>query len=390
MRRVSIAERRARLGRRHHLAREAAARDVVQVAGDLCGLHATDPSSVFLSASARLAAREVEAIEHALYVDRSLVRMLGMRRTMFVVPRDLAAVVQASSTLALLPVERRTSLQLLTQAGVEGPEAWLADAEQATFAALGELGEATAVELSKFVPQLRQQVVGAPGTKWAATQGMSGRVLMLLAAEGRVVRGRPRGSWISSQYRWARMDAWLGAPLDELSVEEAQVELARRWLAAFGPGTAADLRWWTGWTVANVRRALAKLDPVEVDLEHGTGLVLPGDLEPVPGTEPWVALLPSLDPTAMGWTERGWYLGEHREHLFDRSGNIGPTIWCDGRIVGGWAQRKDGDVAVRLLEDVGGEAAAAVELEAGRVAEWLGPLRVTPRFRTPLARELTA
>jgi hypothetical protein len=100
-------------------------------------------------------------------------------------------------------------------------------------------------------------------------------------------------------------------------------------------------------------------------------------------------LLPALDPAPMGWQERTWYLGAHRAACFDRSGNIGPTVWSDGRIVGGWAQRKDsGEVVVRLLEDIGAEAEAAVHAEAQRLRAWVGDARVTPRFRTPLEREL--
>jgi hypothetical protein len=118
--------------------------------------------------------------------------------------------------------------------------------------------------------------------------------------------------------------------------------------------------------------------------------VLAGDEDPEPGTEPWAALLPALDPTPMGWRDRGWFLGEHGPALFDRSGNIGPTVWWDGRIVGGWAQRPDGEVVFRLLEDPGAEAVAAVTAEAEQLQAWLGAVRVTPRFRTPLERELSA
>jgi Winged helix DNA-binding domain len=117
--------------------------------------------------------------------------------------------------------------------------------------------------------------------------------------------------------------------------------------------------------------------------------VLAGDDEPVTPGEPWAALLPALDPTAMGWRDRAWYVGEHTAALFDRSGNIGPTAWWDGRIVGGWAQRPDGEIAVRLLEDTGTEAAAAITAQAQRLREWIGPgTKITPRFRTPLEREL--
>jgi len=122
-----------------------------------------------------------------------------------------------------------------------------------------------------------------------------------------------------------------------------------------------------------------------------TALVLAGDDEPVAApAQPWAALLPALDPAPMGWQERGWYLGEHRRRLFDRSGNIGPSVWWNGRIVGGWAQRKDGEIAFELLEDAGAEAAAAIAAEAQRVRAWTGDVRVTPRFRTPLERELSA
>jgi hypothetical protein len=92
----------------------------------------------------------------------------------------------------------------------------------------------------------------------------------------------------------------------------------------------------------------------------------------------------------MGWAGRDWFLGPHREMLFDRNGNAGPTVWWDGRVVGGWAQRPGGDVVYRLLEDVGAEAQAAVALEAERLTRWLAAVRVTPRFRTPLERTLSA
>lgn len=385
-------QRRARLALRHRLAPAAGARHAAAVAGDLCGLHATDPATVVLAARARLRAPAVEAIEDALYVERSLVRMLGMRRTMFVVPVELAAVVQAACTRALVAGERRRFVAQLEGAGIaRDGERWLGEAQAATLAALAARGEATAAELSEDVPALRAKIAVAQGKPYAAVQGAGPRVLFLLAAEGRIVRGRPLGSWTSTLYRWAPIEKWLPGGIEAPETDDAAARLARRWLASFGPGTVADLRWWTGWTAGLLERALANVETAEVALDGGgVGLVLAGDEEPVAAPAPWAALLPGLDPTAMGWKERGWYLGEHRAALFDRSGNVGPTVWWEGRIVGGWAQRADGEIAVRVLDDAGADARAAIDAEAARLQAWLGDLRVRPRFRTPLERELAA
>lgn len=389
MQRITVAQRRARLAARHSLATPATS--CVAVARDLVGLHSSDAASVLLAVRARTNGVVPQDVERALYDERSLARILGMRRTMFVVPVELVATIHAACTRALAHGERRRLVRSLEQAGIaDDGSCWLQAVEQATLAALEARGQATAVELSRDVPELREQMLVGQGKRWQGTVGVSTRVLFLLATDARIVRARPRGSWTSTQYRWAPLRSWLGVDPHALASEEARTELARRWLATFGPATFEDLKWWSGWTVAETRHALSGLDPVEVDLDGATGLVLRDDVAPVDPPEPWAALLPALDPTVMGWTERDWYLGRHRAALFDRNGNAGPTVWWDGRVVGGWAQRRDGEIAVRLLEDVGCEAAAAIGGEAARLADWLGDVRFTPRFRTPLERALTA
>ncbi len=178
-----------------------------------------------------------------------------------------------------------------------------------------------------------------------------------------------------------------------MPAEQARAELAPRYLSRYGPATAADIRWWTGWTVAQVRAALGWLRPAprEVTLDGGsTGYVLADDAEADDPPTPWAALLPALDATVMGWADRSWFLGPHAPSLFDRSGNAGPTVWWDGRVVGGWGQRADGSVVSRLLEPVGRPAERAIEAEVERLGAILNGIRVTPRFRTPLERELSA
>jgi hypothetical protein len=360
---------------------------VAAAADGMIALHGTDPASVYLSARARTAGVDIAAIEHALYEERSLVRMLGMRRTVFVVPADLLPVIQSGCADHIAERLRRQLIQAVAAADI-APDAaaWLQDVGDSTVRVLDERGSATGAELARHEPRLRTQIIAAADNRYGGAVNLTTRLLTVLSAEGLIVRGRPRGGWTSAQFTWSAAPA-----RTSLTAAAARSELARRWLVAFGPAPLADLQWWTGWTAAQVRQAVSSLDLTEVDLGGMPGVLLAGD-EDAPGpVKPWAALLPALDPTAMGWRERAWYVGEHTAALFDRSGNIGPTAWWDGRIVGGWAQRPDGQIAVRLLEDLGAEAAAAITAEAERLGEWIGPgVRVTPRFRTPLERELSA
>jgi hypothetical protein len=389
MTKIDTAERRRRLAVRHHLALGARAAPVEEVACDLVGIHATDPASVYLGAFARVGTLTFDDVAQALYEQRSVLKVLGMRRTMFVEPRELVPIVQAAVTDTLAKAERKRTIQMLEGAGVaDDAEAWLKEVEAQTVAALNEAGEATATELTKKVPGLRVQITFGEGKKWAGRVGVSTRMLFLLATEGRIVRGRPRGTWLSSMYAWAPMEKWLGAPLPRMTAEAAQAELARRYLAAFGPATLRDVQWWAGWTVATTKKALAAIDAETVELDAGSGYVLAADTRATVELESWVALLPTLDTTPMGWVERGWFMGEHTPRLFDRNGNIGPTVWVDGRVVGGWAQKRSGEVVTRLLEDVDAGSRTEIAAQAERIGAWLGDSRVIPRFRTPLEQEL--
>jgi hypothetical protein len=381
-------ERRARLVARHRLHPAARAAAPVEVARSLVCLHATDAVSVYLSIQARSEGIAPADVERALYDDRELVRLLAMRRTLWVVPRELLPVVFAAATKAVAATQRKRLEGFVRESGVSTrPGAWVTRAGNAALAAVAARGEAMTTEVARDVPLLATKLRFGSG-RWLVEQSAAARVLPQLAMEGRLVRGRPRGTWISPQFRWVTTEDWLGAPIEELDVTQAQAELVRRWLAAFGPATETDVRWWTGWTLRETRAALAAVPHDEVDLGGATGYVLAGDLEATPRREPGAALLPVLDPTTMGWKERDWYLGPHAAQLFDTNGNAGPTVWWDGRVVGGWAQRRDGEIVLGVLEDVGRDARNAIDAEVERLAAWLGDVRFSPGFLPPFQRAL--
>lgn len=379
VRRISDEQRRWRLAHRHHLAHRSV--DLVDVAGSMVGLHSSDPATVFLSASARVAGATVESIERALYEDRSLVRVHGIRRTMFVIPRELWPVYDAAAVRDYLPAQIRRMAKLV-EAGVEVEDgiAWTRSLIDETVALIGELGTSPATDLTDRLPRLGTRIQNGPGT-FAATS----RILSLAALEREIMRGKPRGSWVASQYEWSTTAQWLGSPPEWIEdPRTARAELLGRWLETFGPGTVVDLQWWTGWGKTKTAQAMEDLGAVEVELDTGTGYVTADDSD-VDDPGPWVAFLPGLDPTPMGWKEREWFGGPFPGTHYDRNGNIGPTIWVDGTIVGAWATARAGSVVVQLDDT---SLRDRVEPKRAELEEWLAGTVITPRFRTPIERDL--
>jgi DNA glycosylase AlkZ-like len=388
VRRIDVEQRRARLAVRHHLTPGARTDDVVAIADDVVVLHSSDPVTVYLSVLARMRHPALAPVEDALYEKRTLVRHHAMRRTLWVGGHEVIRIAHAAATVDLHRVQRRNLVTALAAGGVDDPDAWIAAGRTAVLDLLAE-GPTTAREVGKRLPELALPIPIGTG-RLATTAAAHTRLLLVLGFAGDVVRVRPTGTWINGQYRWAAADAWVPGGIDvDLDRRAAAAGLARRWLRAFGPGTRADLQWWAGWTAATTTRALADVDAVEVELDGAPGLVLPDDLDPIQPAEPWVALLPGLDPTTMGWKDRSWYLDPAlAAAVFDRNGNGGPTVWVDGRIVGGWVQRRDGTVAVRLLADIGSAQRAAIDEAAAAWEALLGDVRFSVRFPAPLQAEL--
>ncbi|MEX2526529.1 MAG: winged helix DNA-binding domain-containing protein [Gemmatimonadota bacterium] len=428
---ISAGQRRSLLVARHHLGRTAV--NPLAAIRSVAAMHSSDPATPYLGVWARVLDFRLHQLDAALHEHRSLWRLHAMRRTLFVVPAKEAAIFQAGASQDVARKERRKLegwiAAEVASGEVKGPPArWLERAEARTLDVLADGREWRTQGLSAAVHELSTQISVGTG-KWNGRAPVSSRLLFLLAMEGRIVRTRPAGSWRSSQYHWAETQAWFGASgLDDggasgardgrasgpddagdwqrrdppLTEKEGAAALLRLYLATHGPATLDDIRWWTGWTKTRSLAAVKAVDAVPVELEghehgpRGEGFVLPEDLPEVeragPPTAPHtVTFLPGLDPTPMGWRERSWYLGPHGENggpLFDRSGNVGPTVWLDGKVVGGWGQRPDGRVKYRFLETVDKAAKTSAKTRARELTDWLDGVVVTPRFPTPLLREL--
>lgn len=359
--------------------------DVVQ---RIVALHATDAASVSLQVLARSTTATLDDVRDALYTRRSLVRVMAMRRTLFVIDKQFMPVVQSGSSAGVARTLRtRLAKQLSTlptDPVIDDVPAFLDHLESGVDAALAASGTATGAELSTAVPELRTAFLPTTDKKYDVRRYVTSSLLTLLSAEGRIVRVEPRGNWTSRHHTWAPVSAWWPDGVPPIEEADARVRLARTWLEAFGPATPEDLQWWTGWNKGHTVKALAALDVEEVELSSGGGIMLRSS--DISGADGGVALLPALDPTPMGWKDRRWFLpDEYRPDLFDTFGNVGPTVWSNGRVVGGWAVRGAGEVVFRLFEKADEEQVAA---EAARLEAHLDGASITPTFPTPLEKAL--
>lgn len=396
MRTVTDRERRARLARRHGLAPDHRYADVAAATKAMTAWHATEAATVHLALHARVHDLRIEDVERALYEERSLVKQLAMRRTLFAFPRDLVPAVWGSASARVATQQEKNLHKWLTASGIdEDQDGWIEKAFAATMAALADGTPRTTEQLRELVPELDVRFrMGAPDKKWGGEFPIGRWVILTLAAQGRLMRATNLGHWRLNKPAWTLTEEWLDEVPVSLAPADGYAELVRRWLGTFGPGTEADLVWWLGSTKSAVRAALAAVGAVAVGLEGGgTGWVLPDDpiaTSPEPEIEPWAALVPTLDPTVMGWKERGFYLdADDVAYLFDSNGNAGNTAWWDGRIVGAWAQDDDGRVHPIVRHDIGDAGRKALAVEAERLTDWLDGVLIVNVYKSRQMKEAT-
>lgn len=377
------------MARRHAIAPQHRVADAEAATRAMTVLHATEPSGPYLSVAARVDVATRTNFEQDLYERRSLVKQLAMRRTLFVFPRDLLPAAWGSAS-------RRVAAQIGARlekdveehgVAVDG-RAWLARARVAVLDRLADYSELSAVQLRREVPELQGRITVSADKSYGGEFPVAPRVLTQLAVEAKLVRGRNGGHWRISKPQWTLMEGWLREAPSFLPEVEGFAELVRRYLRTFGPATERDLVWWLGATKGIVRSALVANEAVSVALERDqVGWVLPDDLDPEPEVAPWAALLPTLDPTTMGWKDRDFYLDPPDvPYLFDSVGNAGTTAWWNGQIVGAYVQAPSGRVEVILRRDPGPQARAALDVQARRLTEWMDGEVVANVYKSALMK----
>src|SRR4051794_15614061 len=350
--------------RAHHLGRRVPRGRALDVAAELCGVHAQVMSSAELTLWARVEGLEPDAVRRELWEERSLVKTWAMRGTLHL----LAAADYPLWQAALSTYDHYWRPSWLKALGVT--------AEQ-----LREILDDVAKALDGGL-LTREQIADA-----VARQGNDELAERLCSGWGsflKPVSFRGRLCFAPSEGRFVRFTdphEWLGG-YEERDPDEAIAEMTRRYLAAYGPATQEDYtRWWRGHTAPQARKRMQSLgdEVVEVDLEGLRAWLPAAALDDALAAEPSrnVRLLPAFDQWVVGSSRESEAMiaNEHRPRVFRKAAWFSPVILVRGRIEGVWWWQRKRRRLVVGLEPFGKLpkwARAAAEREAQRLPAFLG------------------
>jgi hypothetical protein len=333
---------------------------VVQVIGDLCGVQAQDTTAAALAVRARGAGLVASDVEWARVEERSVVRTWLMRGTL-----HLVAAQDLGWLLALLaPIFTRSSRGRRAELGLD--EETGARGVRALVKMLGDQGPLTRAEIRQgLAPQ------GIPTAGQAAIH-----LIRLAALESFVCYGPER----AGQETFALLADWIdpGAPVPP---EQAPTELARRYLAAYGPATAEDFAAWSGLALGVARGAWAGLSGqlLEVKIGDGPAWMLQSRaawLDEALADRPVVNLLPGFDTYWLGYRSRDLALDPiHARRVFPGGGMLRPALLVDGRAAGTWKikrHRNHVEAIVEPFEELTPDIRRGLEREVEDLAHFLG------------------
>lgn len=222
---------------------------------------------------------------------------------------------------------------------------------------------------SELVTRLREAGVDVSAEGQAAPH-----LLMYAACTGVVCRGP---DLTGDEPSYVLVDRWLGAHARRPPLERdvALRELARRYLAGYGPAGVTDLARWSGLPVPDARRALGSLgDAAERVVCDGDDLFAPAGSLDAAG-EPSSRLLGAFDTLLLGYRSRDLLVPSEHARKVQAGGMIAATVLVGGEVVGTWRTRRTAGgvtVAVMPFDRLSRGAVDDLDREAADLGRFLG------------------
>lgn len=321
---------------KQHLTNNSKIDNLIRVTENLCGLHATGTMEPYLALFARMPRFHKKDLEKELYVNKTLGRIRGIRKTLFIHTKKMIPIINSSTKHLIIKLfEKYLNYRDIS----------LKDYKNLSTDILNLINkrEMSTSEIKKVLNS--QKDIGA--------------IISVMCDEMVLIRTKPIKSWKDRRIRYAPFkDYFPEININRYNEEEALKILVKNYLKSYGPSTETDIVWWTGINKSKIRRALdqfrdeivtIKISPLSHDF-----LILQTDIEKLNDLtltrENTINFLPQLDPYLMGYKDRERYIEiNNYEYVFDRSGNVTSAILLDGRIIGVWDVTEKPDPMVKVL-----------------------------------------
>ncbi|MGB5912407.1 MAG: crosslink repair DNA glycosylase YcaQ family protein [Promethearchaeia archaeon] len=321
---------------KQHLTNNSKIDNLLQVTEDLCGLHATGTMEPYLALFARMSRFNKKDLEKELYVNKTLGRIRGIRKTLFIYTKKMIPIINSSTKHLIIKLfEKYLNYRDIS----------LEDYKNLSIDILNLINkrEMSTSEIKKALNS--QKDIGA--------------IISVMCDEMVLIRTKPIKSWKDRRIRYAPFKGYFPEiNFNRYNEEEALKILVKNYLKSYGPSTETDIVWWTGINRSKIRRALDQfrdeIATIKISSLNHDFLILQKDIEKFTNLtlikENTINFLPQLDPYLMGYKDRERYIKiNNYEYVFDRSGNITSTILLNGRIIGVWDVTEKPDPMVKVL-----------------------------------------
>lgn len=305
------------------LDRPADLKDPAEVVRRAAGIQAQDPVAARLGIRARSRKITAEDVNRARAEDRSIVRVWAMRGTLHLLTaEDVAWQAPLYAEAELKWARRRMADGFGLDRRAQDRASKLvrrmlsADGVVARKDALDRLAEA-GIEFERA--------------------SVGHHLARLPVLEGFAMLGPERGR----ETTYVVAEDWIG-PQKPLARPQALAELARRYLAAFGPADERDFAAWSGLGLRDCRAGLEAIakELEEVSVGDRKLVAIRGAARRLPRSL-LVRLLPGFDNHYLAHVDRGFAIDPgHVSRVWPGGGIIRPTLTVDGRAVATWKTRR--------------------------------------------------
>lgn len=320
---------------KHHLTDDTLIDNIIKITNDLCGLHSTRLSTSYLSLFVRTKYFMKTDLERELYINRTLGRIRGMRRTLFIQPIDM------------IPIVHTATFKL----GEKNFEKYM------------EFHKVSINEYQEVSDRIMKILKGKELSASEIRKELNSKsnipaIIQLMCNYGLLIRGKPIKDWKDGRNRYAVFKEYFPSlDLKIISEKEAVQYLVEKYVKTYGPVSENDISWWTGLTKLKIREALqnikSQLNSVTISSIKGKFITLNSDIEQLHNLNnvdnPTLIFLPELDPYPMGYKDRERYIdSKNYNKIFDRSGNIAATIFLDGIAIGVWDTEEKSEPIIKF------------------------------------------